>query len=499
MKNYTLKKEHPTHFELHDADDGKTFSVAKAGLSKDMLSKIKAFAKVQGFPDGGVVEDPALSQDVLRGTEQAPLEQPVPEPGMTSVAPPAGPTNIDEAKVQELPAKIEDMTKPAQSSPASRVFGPGPVKEEVKAPNLLGDYDKNIKQEIGGIQGAAKAQAAGAQQQADIYSQQQEQLKQLMDQQRAQTALINAENAKLTQEVANAKIDPNRYWNSKTTGQKIQSRIALALSGFGSGLTGGPNVVAQLIQKEMDNDIESQKAELGKKENLLSANYKKYGNLQAATQATMLQQNAIAQGQIAAAAAKTNSQVVQQNAQAAIAQLKNQAIPMQKELATWQSLQGAGAQSAGPQQDAMKVRLMVPEKQQAEAFKQLEEAQKMIKAQASLNDAFDKAHALDQSIDKFTSPVQTHKQTEALIEPIVLALAKDTTGKPNEMVVEKLKNLFPKNFDSKKTIELKKKKLNEFIGEKMNFPVLDAYGIKPTNNYGQSGQTVIQEAPAKGK
>lgn len=55
------------------------------------------------------------------------------------------------------------------------------------------------------------------------------------------------------------RIDPNRFWNSKTTGEKILAGIGLVLAGIGSGITGQPNAALQVIQNQIDEDIKSQK------------------------------------------------------------------------------------------------------------------------------------------------------------------------------------------------------------------------------------------------
>ena len=54
-------------------------------------------------------------------------------------------------------------------------------------------------------------------------------------------------------------IDTNRFWNSKSTGEKIMAGIGIVLAGMGSGLTGQPNAAIQVIQNAIDNDIKSQK------------------------------------------------------------------------------------------------------------------------------------------------------------------------------------------------------------------------------------------------
>lgn len=55
------------------------------------------------------------------------------------------------------------------------------------------------------------------------------------------------------------KIDPNRFWNSKTTGQKIMAGIGMVLAGMGAGAAGGRNTALDIIQGQIDDDIRAQK------------------------------------------------------------------------------------------------------------------------------------------------------------------------------------------------------------------------------------------------
>ena len=84
-------------------------------------------------------------------------------------------------------------------------------------------------------------------QQADLERQQLENTKKIQYQQQ----ILNDSIAKLQEENANLeKIDPNRFWNNKSTFGKIMAFIGMAL--------GGPQTVAA-VQKMIDNDIETQK------------------------------------------------------------------------------------------------------------------------------------------------------------------------------------------------------------------------------------------------
>lgn len=58
----------------------------------------------------------------------------------------------------------------------------------------------------------------------------------------------------------------HNYWDTLSTGQQIQSRIARGLGGFASGVNGGPNYILQDLQDKANRDFEMQKQQLSKKE-----------------------------------------------------------------------------------------------------------------------------------------------------------------------------------------------------------------------------------------
>jgi hypothetical protein len=58
----------------------------------------------------------------------------------------------------------------------------------------------------------------------------------------------------------------HNYWDSLSTAQHIQSRIASFMGGFVQGVNGGPNVALQALQSAADRDFEAQKAQLSKSE-----------------------------------------------------------------------------------------------------------------------------------------------------------------------------------------------------------------------------------------
>ncbi len=84
------------------------------------------------------------------------------------------------------------------------------------------------------------------------------------------------------------KIDFNKVWHEKLTGNKILAGIGMMLSGLGSGLTGQPNMALAQINKEIDRDIEAQKQQGENKKTALNTYNQIYHNKELAAQALKL-------------------------------------------------------------------------------------------------------------------------------------------------------------------------------------------------------------------
>lgn len=80
----------------------------------------------------------------------------------------------------------------------------------------------------------------------------------------------------MADQIRSTEIDPERYWKNKTSGQKVQSTIALFLGTLGSGLAqmGGvnlPNLAWEKIQGEIERDIAAQSENMANKRDGLAA------------------------------------------------------------------------------------------------------------------------------------------------------------------------------------------------------------------------------------
>lgn len=125
----------------------------------------------------------------------------------------------------------------------------------------------------------------------------------------------------VNQAIADQKIDPNRYMGNMSTLGRISTAIGLMLGGMGAGLAGGQNLAFKSLESAIDRDIEAQKMDLNKKNNLLTAYYKMYGDVQQAELALKSQLLATSQLKAQEIAARSKSAQAAQQSQILLAQL----------------------------------------------------------------------------------------------------------------------------------------------------------------------------------
>lgn len=159
---------------------------------------------------------------------------------------------------------------------------------------------------------------------------------------------LNDQEAKLQQDVANGHIDPKRYLNSMTTGGKIATGIGLILGGMGAGLTRGPNTAFQYLQSQIDRDIDAQRTDLGKKQNLLAHNIQLMGNARAGMDLTRLQHLDILNSQIRAEAGKAGTPMAQAQALAIEGEIGAKKAEIKRNMAIQRTMMGGGG-SADPE------------------------------------------------------------------------------------------------------------------------------------------------------
>lgn len=210
---------------------------------------------------------------------------------------------VDEGHISPETAQQATAGQPQPANtqeflPAPASSGPAPV-------NPMDKYAKGIDRAYVQQQGAAQAGADAAKNLAD------ETARALQDHQfnaeKLEADRVQREAARqaqyekevgeydtLSKQLLNAKVDPDRYWNSRSTGQKVLASISLFLGGLGGGVSGkGGNVGLDIINKAIDADIDSQKSDLdrlqkvgGMKQTVLSMMRDKFTDERQAESAT---------------------------------------------------------------------------------------------------------------------------------------------------------------------------------------------------------------------
>jgi hypothetical protein len=171
------------------------------------------------------------------------------------------------------PSQLVDVIQARQAYDAS------PAAARADLARTAGDKGQLEGALAGGLY---EQQAQQAEQRAALEEQKRAELKAMqaeqLERQNARRAALDAEMTRYRQAVDTARssdIDPERLWNSKTTGQKVLSKIAVFLGGIAQGLGGMggrplPNAALEQLNLDIDRDIDAQKANAAGKRNDVS-------------------------------------------------------------------------------------------------------------------------------------------------------------------------------------------------------------------------------------
>lgn len=343
----SLLDEQENHFVLHDGNE--SFPVAKFGLDDTTMGQIRALP--QGYADGGFVQSPA--DDMLAAYPGADvigqyMGTPPPLPSSVeptyaqryfrgdkgpSIEPTAGinfatPEQLDAMKltkagnvqtnalgVEVSPEAVPmaSAAAPAQAQPSyvdymNQLLGKvGTGAQQPSSLQLPSEYAQGYQTMLDASRQQAEASAQAAQEQSQIYEQQVKEMQLAEIARQKQEQAVQRDLDTIRNDIATQKIDPSRVWSNMSTGNRVMAGIAIFLGGVAGGMQGRENSALKIIDDAIDKDIDSQKAELGKKQNLLAINLQKYRNIQDAAAATKAQLMAVTQAQVNQAAAKSGS------------------------------------------------------------------------------------------------------------------------------------------------------------------------------------------------
>lgn len=456
-KHYSLHSENDSHFVIHDKRDGKTFKVAKKPLHPAHQLNI---LKMQKFDEGGDVQDIGGVENIVQGQQDQPQDQvPQPQPQAQAAPQSANAVEIPQGQLQVGGQEV-----------------PG------KTPDTLGQFTDNQKLEEEGLKTKGGALAKEGELNAQAYADANKKIGDFYTTSSAAIDNLGKENDALAASIADPKsnIDPKAYFHNMGTGQKIANAIALVVGGIGAGLTHGPNMAMEMINKAIERDIESQKINLGKKQSLLSINLARYKDMKAAQSATMAQMNAMAQGEIAKNAAKYGGVAGQAGTNALLGELKNKnlqdAMGLKQQIFQLQLQQHlANGQNVSQDDPASYVRYVVPPDRQQKVFDEIDAAQNTRANAPQILQAFDSAasklHAAD-FVPGMNNADQ--KALHALLGPTF----KDVEGTVRQAAMDNMfDNTTPQFGDSKATIEKKRDALLGYMKSKSAAPTAKGFNI----------------------
>ncbi len=202
-------------------------------------------------------------------------------------------------------------------------------------PGLQRGLDITAKAETAAINAQAKAEQARSGLLSAAY---QKQVAEMEERQAAalakegeveeQIAEHDKEAAQIRADLASQKVDPDSWWSSKTTGQKVGYGIAIALAGLGKAIAGkdGPNVVIDMMDRAVDRDIQAQKDNIMKRrgdlkdvQGIMAGLYQRLGSMrQAEAQARIMLKEQFA-SKLEQIAQQSNNPIIRARADAALA------------------------------------------------------------------------------------------------------------------------------------------------------------------------------------
>ncbi len=242
------------------------------------------------------------------------------------------------AKTQEA-AKPQPMAEANQPPGMSSMQAHAASGQQPAAQDPYGNeaylqaYGQGIQEKRMGLGSEAQALGAEGAQQAQALQQQAATQQHIVKNYTDHYQDLDNERKAFQSDYQNQHIDPQHYLNSMGTAGKISTAIGLVLGGMGSAVTHQENPVLKMLNANIDRDIESQKAEMGKKDNLLNANMRQFGNLRDATDMTRVMQSDIIANKLRAAAATAMSPLAQANALKMAGDLDMQSAPVLSQIA----------------------------------------------------------------------------------------------------------------------------------------------------------------------
>lgn len=343
LSEFSLLKEDNDSFTVGHPQ-GKSLMVPKKGLSDKAQKLISSLKKEQGLADGGDVQEEEPEEGEALSVNTTPTPMPSPEEFNQKLAanipaqPPETQANPPSTAAQaELSNNQPEEEEPKVAAPAQEANNPLPADQANMTQGLeasksqIGKEQKQLEEAQKNNQYPLKDIPTSD----EIFNKYQTQDKVLSD------------------AYHNKKVDPDRYWNNKSTGSKIAASIGLILGGMGGALTGRANPALENINRAISNDIDAQRSDQSQAFNLWKMNKDAMGSEAQANLATQNQMLNAAKYKMSEAQATTQNAMAQQ-------QLNQAKTGIEQQIATnnWMRSRLSGGAPGTEQQHVAEMNVM---------------------------------------------------------------------------------------------------------------------------------------------
>lgn len=471
LKGWKKIKDVPDH-SIFKHPTGHELKISKNALTPEMGQQLNKLP-VQNFDTGGVAQT-----DSTQINPSAPIPENLSnqdsnidyDKAEKDVAAGNAPYTMEEEPTKSVTTtqSSADGTIQNQETPQSNDFGQGLMGAGQEQLNALQEQKRGqmIEAQAQGQAGSQTAEAAG---------QAQNSAQQGMAEFQKNYGDLDQETQNIKNDIANGHINPNEYIENMTTGGKIATGIGLILGGMGAGLTHGPNLAFQYLQNQIDRDVEGQKLELGKKENLLSHNLQAMGNLRAATDLTRMQSMDILSNHLKQIAGTAQSQAAAGMALNTAGLIDGQTAQLKKSLAIQKMQLGGGTDPA------RLVPLLVPSEHQKQALAEIEAAENTVKMKSAIDTAFEKA-AHDNTVMRTGAGLLRTPPSVLALHQAMQPTFKDLEGTVRQAAMDNtFKNITPAPGDFGSSINEKRTAKDQYLQSKMSAPTARAYLIDLKN------------------
>jgi hypothetical protein len=237
-------------------------------LSPDTLGKIGLLpstsmetAEAAAFPTGPYT----MPADTIKATPPNPINQVSPQTPPNSLG-----QNMASSQVQQGLGQINALA----GTPNQQLYGnlqsqSSPLNNNQFTQNQIGSLNQQRgiltdEQRIAQNKAdeEARINADAAKQQAQLLADQKTSMAKAMDDAQARDTKIRS----MVQDQMSQNVDPDKFWNSKSTGQKATALVGIMLGGIGMGIAHRPgeNPAMAQLNKMIDADIDSQKFNIDK-------------------------------------------------------------------------------------------------------------------------------------------------------------------------------------------------------------------------------------------